>query len=849
MTRNSIICARTVMCCALMLASAVVPSDLKASTECQVPLVLHSDHWEPPAVPEAEILAARILQREGRLLRADEAAQRGLSRDIEAVLSRIRSKYPEMAEIVAQETSETPRGVILELEPELLDAVDRVVGNASIPVSLRTGNVEFDCLNALLGLRAVNAFPRFDTVVFHFERPIDFAEAAARYSMIEGVGYVEPNALLGDGPDIGIRRSRQDWYVVFRDAWGDCPSGCLFEELHFFVVTGDEVERVVPAQALEMAEFSEIAAERGWRPPASAAVPGAPRRVRVERLPDSRSDAPTDDGGVPILVQMRVSWEAPTDNGGVPILVFEYRLRREDGAFGEWRGAGLYTSATVYGLKTLSYVVEVRAVNAVGVGAAARVESKPVSGLESMSLAWLARFGRTVSGQMVEAVEERLRSPPGTRFALGGHSLDGSGRVTNAELLSPRDAPNREWSGREEATRVLTERELLFGSAFRVSTGDVEEGSARWTTWGRASASRFDGRVNDTVSVDGDVVTVTLGADVEWGRWLAGLGLSHGRGDGASEGTGRDEELESTLTSVHPYLRYRLSEQVSVWGTVGRGEGRQRLAMRGQAPVETDLEMTMGAGGVRSRLSSPSEAMGLDASVRAEVLWMQLESGAAMGTGGALRLAPIDARLSRLRLALEGTRPFELGPGRTLAPSGEVAIRHDGGDAETGSGLEVGAGIRYVDVGHRLTVQGRVRRLLAHEADGYEAWEASGSLRVDLRSSRRGLSLTIAPGWGVASSGAERLWSRQTGVAAGERASAGRLDTELGYALRGPGPRGLLVPYTGLRVFEGGRRAWRAGGRWQIAPNAAVSLEGERRDLGRDITSRHAITLRATARW
>ena len=300
---------------------------------------------------------------------------------------------------------------------------------------------------------------------------------------------------------------------------------------------------------------------------------------------------------------------------------------------------------------------------------------------------------------------------------------------------------------------------------------------------------------------------------------------------------------------MHPYLRYRLNERISPWGTVGRGGGRQRLAMRGEAPVETDLEMTMGAAGVRSALSPPSEAAGLDVAVRADVLWMQLESGAASGPGGALRLAPIDARASRLRLALEGARRFELGPGRKLVPSGEVGIRHDGGDAETGSGLDVGAGLRYVDVGRRLTIQGRVRRLLVHEVDGYEAWEASGSLRIDPRSLGRGVSLTLAPSWGATSSRAERLWSRQAGVAAGERDAAGRLDAELGYALPGPGPRGLLVPYTGLRVSPGGRRAWRAGGRWQVAPNVAVSLEGERREPGREFPFRHALTLRATARW
>ncbi|MYF19359.1 MAG: hypothetical protein F4218_01650, partial [Synechococcus sp. SB0677_bin_5] len=47
-------------------------------------------------------------------------------------------------------------------------------------------------------------------------------------------------------------------------------------------------------------------------------------------------------------------------------------------------------------------------------------------------------------------------------------------------------------------------------------------------------------------------------------------------------------------------------------------------------------------------------------------------------------------------------RPFPLSNGASLAPSRELGIRHGAGDAETGFGLEVGAGIRCHDPGRGI---------------------------------------------------------------------------------------------------------------------------------------------------
>ena len=44
----------------------------------------------------------------------------------------------------------------------------------------------------------------------------------------------------------------------------------------------------------------------------------------------------------------------------------------------------------------------------------------------------------------------------------------------------------------------------------------------------------------------------------------------------------------------------------------------------------------------------------------------------------------------RLRTALEGSRGFTVGGRLSLTPSVEVGLGQDGGDAETGAGMDVG---------------------------------------------------------------------------------------------------------------------------------------------------------------
>ena len=168
----------------------------------------------------------------------------------------------------------------------------------------------------------------------------------------------------------------------------------------------------------------------------------------------------------------------------------------------------------------------------------------------------------------------------------------------------------------------------------------------------------------------------------------------------------------------------------------------------------TDLAMTMGALGVRGSLLEPSQPEGgLALAMRSDVLWVRMDTAAVEG------MVATEADVSRLRLVLEGSRPVVLAAGGSLIPTLGVGLRHDGGDAETGSGLEVGGRLRYTSA-WGLSIEASVRGLLAHEASDYQEWGASGALRFDPGNQGRGLTASIVPTWGSAASGVSRLWGQ-----------------------------------------------------------------------------------------
>ena len=472
-----------------------------------------------------------------------------------------------------------------------------------------------------------------------------------------------------------------------------------------------------------------------------------------------------------------------------------------------------------------------------------------------MPRAWITRFGRTVGLQAIEAIGDRLSGAGGTEVVVGGVGLSGPGAYAGTPLGEQADWPmgpeDEAWSPDGDNGRGMTGRELLLGSSFRLGAGG-EDGAPSVTAWGRVASSSFDGE-EAGMSLSGDVTTGFLGADMAHDSWLAGfaVGVSEGEGsfdDGAGDGRGT---VESSLTSVYPYARFGLGDGVDIWGLVGVGSGDLKLTV-GEEEFRTDLSMQMGALGLRGEVVPADEAGDIELAVKTDAMWVRTESDAARSsTGGNLETASGD--VSRVRVALEGSRAFATGSGAMFTPTVELGLRHDAGDAETGTGVEVAAGLRYVDLAQGLTVEGNVRGLLTHSDEGYEEWGASGSVRLDPGVSGRGVSLSIGPVWGAASGGVDQLWAAGSpaGLAVdGASEAEARLQAELGYGMRPPVGGGVLTPYAGLSAAgDGDGRTYRIGARWNAEHAFGLVLEGSHGDTDGDASAATTATLSVSYRW
>ena len=237
--------------------------------------------------------------------------------------------------------------------------------------------------------------------------------------------------------------------------------------------------------------------------------------------------------------------------------------------------------------------------------------------------------------------------------------------------------------------------------------------------------------------------------------------------------------------------------------------------------------------------------------MKTDALGVRTTSAAVPGMAGG------EAKVTRLRLGLEGSWRLRFEDGASLTPSVVIGARHDGGDAEAGFGADIGGGLAFADPARGVSFALNARGLLAHEADGFGAWGVSGSLAFDSDpASERGLTLTLRQTAGASSTGgADALFGRATmaGLGSGDSARARRLDAEAGYGLPVFGGRFTGTPWLGFALSEDGRD-YRLGWRLRPARQDRVSsfdlgIEATRRERSNDDTAEHGIGLRLSAHW
>ncbi|MYG53919.1 MAG: hypothetical protein F4204_16670 [Rhodospirillaceae bacterium] len=252
---------------------------------------------------------------------------------------------------------------------------------------------------------------------------------------------------------------------------------------------------------------------------------------------------------------------------------------------------------------------------------------------------WLARFGRTVAIQTVEALEGRFAvragAAPRMSVTMMGQTLDlaqmgdgdgpeqtggltgaltavltglarafGATPANNAAPNAAGATGNGPFDGDPFArhgiggartgtgarglapVRQPTMRDLLPGSAFHFTTGEVSGLGGAVTSWGKVLSDTSGGSGlggSGSLSFAGETATGVLGMDWEGDWLLAGVALSRTVESGGATfaPSGKDYGIEGTLTMVTPYLRVRAGEGLSFWSALGSGGGAMTLSWDG----------------------------------------------------------------------------------------------------------------------------------------------------------------------------------------------------------------------------------------------------------------------------
>ena len=439
---------------------------------------------------------------------------------------------------------------------------------------------------------------------------------------------------------------------------------------------------------------------------------------------------------------------------------------------------------------------------------------------------WITRFGRSVATQLIESVEERMDAGSrATRFSPGGDPMQTLFQV------AARDTRGESWSdlrARANGLFGVDGGELLGRSSFLFQQASESPGRpGSWAVWGRGTTLRFSGE-DDGINMRGDVLTATIGTDYRRGRMLAGFALANSIGNGPftvagsnGNGSAREGRAHGRIATLSPYLSVPLNERISVWGLGGYGIGTVSLAAE---DADSDLSMLLGALGVRADLRPGTRRVRV--AVKADMFWASMDAGAT-----AVRLASTGVA-SRGRILTEGS--WRLGSlwGGEITPILEAGVRYDGGDAETGLGLEFGSGVRYERPASGLSVELNGRTLVAHQDTAYREWGIGGKVSLDSGMDRRGPSLTIASSLGDALSGVNRMWKgrgrlvERTGFAPD---GGGQLEAEFAYGF-GSLAGGPVTPFAGVSWQEQGNRVFRLGSRLDLGSSLQLSLEGSRRE-------------------
>ena len=478
------------------------------------------------------------------------------------------------------------------------------------------------------------------------------------------------------------------------------------------------------------------------------------------------------------------------------------------------------TAITDYTIVNATLTIE----NSDGGGASASMEAV----LPELARASVTSVIDVLSGRIAQVASGSLGDGS---VSFAGHSSLAQALAANQQGLNDGDLSLLEALG---GSSIALE---LDGTGTTAPSAGGQAGSSGVGVWASANYDRISSKAEGLGDWDGSQFSLFVGVDGHVSKNTV-IGVAASWSKGSTEFDNNSTlDIDTGLLGLNPYIGWHSADgKKTAWGTVGYSTGDFEQDQLPQ-PIKTDLKMTVLAVGGSTRIAKRA---GFDFAIKGDL------STAELSTDAVDMMPEVKSKAHRARVAVEAEVNKASDSGAHVMRSVALGLRYDGGDGDTGSGLELDGGLDWS--GRSLSVSGAANVLLFHTGDLKE-WGVGGLIRyAPSHAKGRNLTFRAQPSYGRGESGSGQLWEQQVkDLDEDGREPEARLVMDAGWGLAALSGRGLVTPYSGLELSEGGSRVYRLGSRVAIDSVFNIDLAAHRTEDGD--SPEHGIGLQLGMQW
>ncbi|MYD45441.1 MAG: hypothetical protein F4W92_03735 [Gammaproteobacteria bacterium] len=466
----------------------------------------------------------------------------------------------------------------------------------------------------------------------------------------------------------------------------------------------------------------------------------------------------------------QITWSMP-DGRGSSITTYDLELRESGQQSNVTQHAATSTSFTAINLlPQTGYEVRIRAINDVGpsewsVWMEFTTTRVPVE-IRSRPLIHALGVAGTLLG---EGVVERISDRANPIDAARRQTDEGYSPPYYYEDSNHFDIPkfnglasmvrvhNENNSPADPYSRLLSMLPRSANFVLKNSNGSTNANNGiDWAAWASFDTTGRDANPMEVVeneeivsSLEAQTTTIWLGAEFAVTDDVRlGIAISRATGDvdidrfqnGTTTNTEQDN-VEFTLTSLHPYVVGKLHEQLRVWGTLGRGTGSSTLTDRWGEINDLGLTATVLAAGGQFNFDENGEN---GFALKGDLFQSDIDTDDTEDFDGSL-----SSTVRRLRVGVQGRRYFTT-VDLDLVLTGEFLGRFENGGVADGTNIDIGG---QVDVffNDNWSASGQLRIVRSMEADTYQSIGIQCDVRRESAADGSGLSIQFTPSWGTSS--------------------------------------------------------------------------------------------------